>query len=335
MKYTNNSVVLSTKKSTSNHHSTFKKRYHESLNRIPPPGCGCHPSLLAVANLGVLAGLDGEGIFRDVRDSIPQGSRRIPDREIQDAINKALGEHRGGTFTAKPRAAPVIQDGKAAIRRIIAQGKIAKEADLRECSPIRLCDEPKNDSVLLLETLFMPNDLVWIGDRHQAGILGDTIRTLEGWITHFRDGGKTAPHIIINPLDGILAPTKAGDKNTLRGDANVTAFRCCLAEFDTLSWEDQIRFWSAVKLPIVALIDSGGKSLHALISVPKLTKVTTSEEWATEIKGRLYDRILTPLGVDGACSNPSRLSRLPGHYRSEKGRYQRLLWLAPEGKPIS
>jgi hypothetical protein len=108
-----------------------------------------------------------------------------------------------------------------------------------------------------------------------------------------------------------------------------------MAEFDTLSREDQIRFWSAVKLPIVALIDSGRRSIHAWIDVQKLATVETSDQWETEIKGRLYDRLLTPLGVDGACSNPARLSRLPGHYREEKQAWQRLLWLSPEGRSIN
>jgi hypothetical protein len=107
-----------------------------------------------------------------------------------------------------------------------------------------------------------------------------------------------------------------------------------MAEFDGLCREDQIRFWSAVKLPIVALIDSGGKSIHAWLDVQKLAKVETPEQWQSEIKGRLYDRILTPLGVDSACSNPARLSRLPGYFRSEKQAWQRLLWLSPEGRPV-
>jgi hypothetical protein len=107
-----------------------------------------------------------------------------------------------------------------------------------------------------------------------------------------------------------------------------------MAEFDTLSREDQLRFWSVVSLPIIALVDTGGKSIHAWLDVSKIAKVTSSEKWTTEIKGRLYDRILKPLGVDGACSNPARLSRLPGHLREEKNEYQKLLYLDPGGNPI-
>lgn len=191
-----------------------------------------------------------------------------------------------------------------------------------------------SDAILLLETLYEPDDVIWIGERHQAGIVGDTIRTVAEWITHFRNRGKTAPHIIVNPLTGTLAPKKSGDGETLRGDFNVTVYRHCVVEFDEISREDQIKFWSAVKLPIVALIDSGGKSIHAWLQVSKLAQVETFDQWATEIKGRLYDRLLIPLGVDGACSNPARLSRLPGCFRQEKQAWQRLLWLSPEGRSI-
>ena len=82
----------------------------------------------------------------------------------------------------------------------------------------------------------------------------------------------------------------------LRGDGNVKAFRHCLVEFDTLSREDQIRFWSAAKLPILALIDTGGKSIHAWLDVQKLFNVSTSEQWDQNIKIGLYEKALIPLG---------------------------------------
>jgi len=136
-------------------------------------------------------------------------------------------------------------------------------------------------------------------------------------------------------LNGIPAPTKSGDGTTLRGDGNVKDYRFCVIEFDNLTREEQIRFWSAVKLPIVALIDSGGKSIHAILEINKLAKVETPEDWQAIIKTRLYDKILLPMGVDAACSNPARLSRLPGHFREEKETWQRLLWLSPTGRAIS
>lgn len=309
-------------------------RYTAALRTIPPRGAGCHPYLLSVANLGTFANLDPEQIYSDIRQAIPVGGRRVPDNEILKTIQKAFRDHQGGTFTPRPRPKPVVTDGKVALRKIISQAKISDEVDLWESSPLRLLDDPAADSVLLLKTLFGPDDLIFIGERHKPGIIGQTIRIRDKWISYFKAGGKTAPFIIINPLSGTPAPTKGGDKETLRADLCIKNFRYCLIEFDNLSHEDQVKFWSAVKLPIVVLIDSGNKSIHGWIDVKHLSKVTTLEQWQSEIKGRLYDRILKPLGVDSTCSNPARLSRLPGHWRAKEA-IQRILWLSPEGRPVT
>ncbi len=309
-------------------------RYEEALKQIPAPGCGCHTSLLSVANMGAIAGIKPQQIFDDLRQNIPIGSRRISDREIQDAVNKALSDRNGGTFTPKPRPAPVVQDGKAALQRIIGQSDIDNDADLWELSPIRLLDEPQQDPALLLKPLFDGQEFVFIGEPYDPGIIGKTIRRVSEWIDFFKAGGTTAPHIIVNHLTGDPASKESGDGDTYRGNGNVAAYKYCLVEFDNLSHEDQTRFWSAASLPIVALIDTGGKSIHAWLDVQKMASVSTLDEWKANIEGRLYDRLLAPLGIDKPCSNPARLSRLPGHFREEKGKYQRLLWLSPEGRPV-
>jgi hypothetical protein len=302
-------------------------RYADNLNNPRQRGEGAHGFIMSTANLGTIAGLPAQRIYDDLRRVL---TSKVGNPEIQQAINKA--QNHKGSYT--PRPAPVINNGKATRQKIIDQGRITDEADLWEASPIRLWESPELDPIVLLENLYHPGDLIWIGERHQAGIIGDTIRTATDWITHYRNGGQTAPHFIINPLTGTPAPTKTGDKITLRGDGNVAACRYCLIEFDNLDRESQIKFFSAVKLPGRALIDSGNKSIHALIDVQKLATVENLTDWTTHIKGRLYDQILIPMGVDAQCSNPSRLSRLPGHYRAEKGAYQRLLWLSPDGRPI-
>jgi hypothetical protein len=276
-------------------------RYNAALQLIPAPGAGCHPALLGVANL--------------------------------KTIQKALRDHQGGAFIPRPRLKPVVRDGRNALHKIISQAKISDEVDLWELSPIRLLDDPAADTALLLETLFKPNEMLFIGDRYNPGIINKTIRKVKDWIRYFQTGGKTAPFIIINPLTGRAAPAKGGDKETLRGDLCVKNFKFCLIEFDNLSHKDQMKFWAAVKLPIVVLIDSAGKSIHGWIDVQRLAKVETPEQWQSQIKGRLYDRILRPLGVDTTCSNPARLSRLPGHWRGEKA-MQRILWLSPMGRSI-
>jgi hypothetical protein len=307
-------------------------RYKDRLQNIPEPGGnGCHPSLLSVANTGILAGLPASIIFEDMRKAIPTGGRHVTDRELWDAINKAAADLSGGTLNIPPKPKPIIKDGRGTLRNIIKKAEIKNEMDLMELSPIRLLGRVKDDAALFLKVMFEPQDLVFIGPRDAQGIVGETIRRVEEWLGFFESGHSAGPLIIVNPLTGNPAEKKSGGV-TLRGDANVSEFRHCLVEFDNLTHEEQIRFWSMVRLPIKALVDSGNKSIHAFLDVSKLADIKTAEAWEKHIKIRLFEQLLKPLGVDYACSNSSRLGRLPGYPRNDS--WQRLLWLAPEGRTI-
>jgi hypothetical protein len=309
-------------------------RYIDRLRSVPDPGQGRHTAILGIANLGVTAGVPPDRIHADIQNATR--SAPMPDREIGAAIAKAAFDHRAGNgvYQIPPKPVPIIKNGQIALRRIIEQATISNEADLFDVSPIRLPYEPLEDACLLLSVLFAQDDQVFIGDRLEASAIGKNIRSVGSWCDFFRRGGTAGPHIIVNPLSGVPAPKKDGEGRTYRGDANVKTFRHCLVEFDNLPREDQIRFWSAAKLPLLALIDSGGKSVHAWLDVSKLSNVSTVDQWHQDIKMGFYDKVLSPLGVDRACSNPSRLSRLPGYFRNETGKLQRLLWLSKDGREV-
>ena len=320
------------------------ENYCKHLSQTPAPGGnGCHPALLGNANRGVMAGLSPEQIHSDIRNSIPPGSRKVPDREIYAAVDKAFADRKqavtlpGGKMYYRYKQRnnkPAISNGQTVLRNIINQGKITDEADLCDLSPVRLSDSPDLDPIIFLNTLYEPHENIWIGERNDQGVMGRNIMTVADWLKLKSSTHRTAPFFIINPLTGKPADKISGDGQTYRGENNVLSFKYALVEFDTLTHEEQIRFWSAVKLPIRCLVDTGGKSIHALIDVQRLSKVETLDHWNTQIKNSLYDRCLSPLGVDKACSNAARLSRLPGHLRAEKQRYQRILWLSPEGRPV-
>ncbi len=311
--------------------STFK----QALGTLPRPGGnGYHPRLLGVANIGIRSGLSPAVVAAALREHTPQGGRRVPDREIADAVNKAM-DGRGRPFreSALPRwrppqpARPTAKsfDGAAFLAARLAEGDGYGEADIWEASPVRIETPPEQDTALLLETLFAPDDVLFIGER-----FGSSVKTVTEWLAVFRAGRPSAPHIIPNPLTGTAGMTKDG-RPSFRADSCVKAFRFAVAEFDGMSREDQLRFWWAVNLPICALIDSGGKSLHAWI---RIDGVQTTDRWTDLVEGKLFGQWLIPLGCDATCRNEARLSRLPGHFRTEKGRWQRLLYLAPEGRAI-
>jgi hypothetical protein len=320
-------------KMATNYLTTYMKR----LSSIPAPGGGCHPTLLGVANLGVMAGFTPERIFADLRQSIPLGNRRIPDREINDAISRAVLDHGGDAlqkYRILPKLEPVTHDGPRVLRNIIRQANTGDESDILDASPIRIDWPQEEDAANFLSYLFDPNALIFIGDNVEPGILGRNIRTVADWIDYLTKGRKAGPFIIINPLNGAPVKKKTGEGMTFRGDGNIQDFRYCLVEFDNITREDQLRFWVAADLPVCALIDTGGKSIHGWLDLHKLADIKNHDQWDFHIKCRLYDQSLIPMGVDRACCNPARLSRLPGHFRTEKEKIQRLLWLSPEGRSV-
>ena len=310
-------------------------QFATALSSLPRPGGnGYHPRLLGVANIGIRSGIPPLAVATALREHTPPGSRRVPDREIVDAVNKAMSGltvpgRRAGLPRCRPpqpaRPAPMAFDVAAFLAARLAEGDGIEETDIWEASPVRIDTTMGQDAGFLLETLYAPGDVLFIGDRD-----GRTVKTVAEWLADFRAGHPIPPHIIPNPVTGVSALTKAG-RPSFRADACVKAFRFAVAEFDGMSREDQLRFWWAVNLPVSALIDSGGKSLHAWI---RIDRVDTADQWADLVEGRLFGTYLIPLGCDAACRNEARLSRLPGHFRTEKGHWQRILYLAPEGRAI-
>lgn len=107
--------------------------------------------------------------------------------------------------------------------------------------------------------------------------------------------------VCFNPLDG-----------QGRGNKNVTAYRYALVESDEVPKDRQRGMIEALGLPVAAMVDSGGKSVHAIVRVdaPDL------EEYRRRVN-LLYDYCSKKgFAVDQQNKNPSRLSRLPGVVRS-------------------
>jgi hypothetical protein len=110
-------------------------------------------------------------------------------------------------------------------------------------------------------------------------------------------------------------------------DRDVTSYRLCLLESDQLPLDLQLSFWAKLPLPIAAIIDTGGRSAHALVKLD----CDTEEEYQKKV-----NRIYTLLLQFGLClnnKNPSRLSRLSGAQREIGKRSdgaQKLLYLNPK-----
>ena len=121
--------------------------------------------------------------------------------------------------------------------------------------------------------------------------------------------------IRFNPLSG------QGVRNV-----DVTEYRYALVESDTVSKEMQLSIIRALELPCAAIVDSGGKSIHAIVRVD----ARDHSEYRDRVE-RLYSVCRkNGLEPDPQNKNPSRLSRMPGAVRGDA--VQRLV-SGPCGKP--
>lgn len=107
---------------------------------------------------------------------------------------------------------------------------------------------------------------------------------------------------------------------------NVVGFPYVLVEHDDLSRDLQLSFLFKLgeTAPLVAVIDTGGKSIHGVF---KVSGIHSLDSYNRAV-GLLYDR-LAWAGIDRNCKTASRRTRLPGAIRGQHR--QRLLYLNPEG----
>lgn len=297
-------------------------RYDDALRHLPATGAGCHPALLSVANIGRRAGLSAEEIAVDLGAHV-HGTREVTEGEIWDAVEKAFlpGEPlRRTTLRTAPRT--TINASKL-MAHILARGAGFTLDRLGEASPVPITWGPEDDARAVLARLYSPDDKLFVGEKY-----GKCVRPVSDWVARFRRGEPVPPHIIPNPLSGELGRTKKG-KPSYRADACVACFRFAVVEFDKMPLDQQILFWAGAKLPVAALIFSGSKSIHGWVRVDAVN----GEDWTRRVEQKLFD-MLTPLGADRTCKNEARLSRMPGHFRGEKNQWQRLLYLAPAGRPV-
>lgn len=104
------------------------------------------------------------------------------------------------------------------------------------------------------------------------------------------------------------------------GDAHLTRFEYAVAECDEGTKDAQLAAITRLRLPWVAIIDSGNRSIHAIVKVGAGSLDEFHERFGV-LRAICADN---GLEIDGACRNPSRLSRLPGVTR-EGGGMQTLL----------
>ncbi len=300
-------------------------RLNNQLGRCPPAGSGVHSWIMSCASLAAMEGIspvEAESAILGAMSRPPS-----PSNEVETAIRPAYADlgTGGGPANYRPGHSPSIKPKPLpmTVQAFVRQGGGAGENEWLEASPIQFSHAPgPHQALVLVNALYTSEDFLYCGEKYGEDVTA--VWRLRGQIA---DGEMVPPHVIPNPMTGRTGYTQAG-KLSYRCDNTVAEFRFAVAEMDEgLTKADQLAFWWGFKsAPIAALIDSGGKSIHAWLKVDRPNRAS----WERDVEQTLFDRVLIPLGCDRQCRNESRMSRMPGHYRAEKGAWQRLLYLNPE-----
>jgi len=172
-------------------------------------------------------------------------------------------------------------------------------------SPVVIPVDPLEHWQLFLG-LFKPEDIIWAGSTYDSGKPDNAhhFQTVSKWREF-----PQAPFQFTCP-----STFKPGSYS--RSNDNVLARRFLVVESDTLQKAEILAVfrWLQLNLPLHAIVDTAGKSLHGWFDCP-------NENQLAELK-----IMLPAMGCDPALFKPSQPCRVPGCWRDDK--VQSLVWLA-------
>jgi hypothetical protein len=313
-----------------------------------PAPCGQRHEQMKKVILPLLgAGLTPEATYVQLRGMYDPD---VSDREIRDIIRWAASKNPQpcGYPLKDCKFDPHNSPRSTPPQRITAEQAIGNtekwlsdfrcdECSLWHVSPLRPLEDWRVDGLMLFAAFYDKDDFLNVVtdftiDRQKDGKqkanpkgAGKTLLR-DDWIRAIRDNGlpqsEAGAWIRPNPVK-----QHCTGKSGAPCDSDITSYRFCLLESDHLPLDLQLSLWARLPLSVAAIIDSGGRSVHAWV----MLNCSTASAYRNKV-----DRIYTLLARFAICSsnkNPSRLSRLPGAQR-EIGKCgdgaQRLLYLNPE-----
>ncbi len=301
-----------------------------------------HANILAISLTLVGDGVPDQEIYQLLRNHYPPEKT---DREIWDAIRGAHAKNPQPlqrqnvnlTYSPKPKTDQVTPEQALCNARQFLRGLGVSEREVSERSIVPISTLEKG-CINLFENLYSEDEYVNIVCKfsqpedkpNKANPYGPGLsKNRDGWLDYFKTEGipqsRAGAWIRPNPCK-----ERGTGKDGAYQDADITAFRFLLIESDCLPLDTQLPLLCSLRIPIAAIIYSGGSSYHAWVRVGCMDKSDFAVQ-AERIIG-----MLSRFGIDRSNKNPSRMARLPGASRiigAQNGGEQRLVYLNPSPRP--
>lgn len=286
----------------------------------------------------VIAAAHAQGVTSrdaDIRRGMETARRKV------DAWNAAHADRRTARHVCRRKPAPQDPKPSRAVEDCVEAGRrglCTTSGALMSLSPVdvRRMDAAEQRRAQLAAMFDRPDiRALPVGIMPRSGAWnprpGRDFMPVTEWLA---DGARLAAAgelVKVNPFTG--AGEERGDgKPHLATVATVAAFPHALMEFDEMNLADQCAFWygalTLFRLPVVALVYSGGKSIHGVVRVDCATRAEFDK--AADLARRTFATSPNPsmrLDVQ-SLALPIAGARLAGCVRADKGRAQRLLYLA-------
>jgi hypothetical protein len=210
------------------------------------------------------------------------------------------GSHAGelGSYITKP-SKPVLEPDK--LQKIANRLEInVTKSWLSSRSPLPVWNCSPS---AFLSALYTPDEHVVIFDVFESQ--GCQVWTHGQSLEHMRKGHESVWYLC-NPADGKYHWNPRYQKWSRRSEESITAWRFCVLESDSVRKDLWLKAVVQLPIPIVAIYDSGGSSIHVLV----LINASSKAEWDTIVRENLA-QLIVPLGADLDAMTAVRLTRLP------------------------
>ncbi len=258
------------------------------------------------------AGLSFSEQFEVLRLRFSNYYRKIEDREIECAINSAMGAVNGLVRSGPkyPKANPELR------ARALRSSDFTCVQDLRAASLIVAPGELTSATVI--DHLFAPSELICMAEAKH--------RMWTATRDTFRGREEHLPFIVPNVMAAEWGLTKGG-RTSRKCNSNVGPVNRLVVEFDNGSLDEQASLVGHLMqhgVKILMALFSGGKSIHSWVDLRGLN---------AEQREKLYAYVAA-IGADTRMFTISQFCRTPNAIRKENGAKQEVLMLNIE-QPIT